>query len=322
MYKFVPIFKSVLWGGPQLLSYKEVDCGLTQIGESWELSAVEGHESVVAGGPDAGLPLSALLAREGNELLGRANYARFGNRFPLLVKFIAAKEDLSIQVHPDDALARRHHQGKGKSEMWYVVDAEPGTRIYCGFSEPMTPERYEACVGDHTLTARLAEYVIRPGDSFFVPAGRVHAIGAGSLIAEIQETSDITYRIYDYDRRDARGNRRELHTELAKEAMDFTVRADYRNHYEPRLNAPVELLREPCFRVSLLQLTQPYRFDWSDIDSFEVVVCTGGRGTLTDDRGNRCPIHQGETVLVPAAVRTLCVDPEDPMTLLTSRIDS
>ena len=321
MYKFVPIFKTVLWGGRRLLAYKEYDADLDRIGESWELSAVEGYESLVAEGPDAGLTLSELLAREGEALLGRANYARFGTRFPLLIKFISAREDLSIQVHPNDALARRHHQGRGKSEMWYVVEAEADTRIYCGFREPLTPAQYEASVEDNTLTDHLAEYRIQPGDSFFVPAGRVHAIGAGSLIVEIQQTSDITYRIYDYDRRDASGNRRELHTELAKEAIDFSVQPDYRTHYAFRRDEPVELVRCDCFSTALIEVTKPFCFDWRALDSFVAVVCTGGRGTLSDDHGNRCPIHQGETVLVPASVGWLEADPAQPMTLLTSWID-
>ena len=189
-------------------------------------------------------------------------------------------------------------------------------------SVPMrAPEGYAAAVADHTLTDCLASYPVHPGDCFFLPAGRVHAIGAGALIAEIQQTSDITYRIYDYDRRDAQGRPRELHTELAREAIDYTVLPDYRTHYTPQPDRAVELVRCRYFTTQLCVLTRPFRFDWSGLDSFVAVICTAGRGTLTDDRGNRATLHRGETLLVPACVRTLQVEPQEPMTLLTSHID-
>ena len=171
MYKFVPILKSVLWGGEKLIAYKEIVSDRTQIGESWELSGVAGSESVVAEGPDAGLSLSGLLARDGADLLGKSNYARFGNEFPLLVKFIDAKQDLSIQVHPNDALAWQRHRAKGKNEMWYVIGADPSAHLRCGFSERMTPETYEDCVARHALIDRLSDYAIRPGDVFFCRQG-------------------------------------------------------------------------------------------------------------------------------------------------------
>lgn len=321
MYKFVPILKSVLWGGEKLIAYKEIVSDRTQIGESWELSGVAGSESVVAEGPDAGLSLSGLLARDGADLLGKSNYARFGNEFPLLVKFIDAKQDLSIQVHPNDALAWQRHRAKGKNEMWYVIGADPSAHLRCGFSERMTPETYEDCVARHALIDRLSDYAIRPGDVFFLPAGCVHTICAGSFIAEIQQTSDITYRIYDYDRRDARGDLRELHTDLAKDAIDYTSRSDHRISYERRTDASVELVRGPYFTTAFAEITQSYRFDLVALDSFLIVVCTAGRGELIDDAGNRCPLHQGETILVPAKIRSLRVEPVEPMTLLTSCID-
>ena len=323
MYKFVPILKSVLWGGERICAYKQIVSDRTQIGESWELSGVEGCESVVAEGPDAGMRLSELVAREGSALVGAANYARFGNEFPLLVKFIDAKQDLSIQVHPDDELAGRRHGAKGKTEMWYVIDADAEARLRCGFSERMTPSEYAECVERHTLTDRLADYPIRRGDVFFLPAGCVHTICAGSFIAEIQQTSDITYRIYDYNRRDAQGRLRELHTELAKEAIDYEPRSGYPVPYESRENVPVELVRCPYFSTSVAVLTAPYRFDLANLDSFLVVVCTEGRGVLYDDAGRACPLHQGETVLVPARVQSLTAEPATPrLTLLTSCIDA
>ena len=211
MYKFQPILKSTIWGGEKIVPYKHIASDQKQVGESWELSGVKGNESVVAGGPEAGTTLPGLIARHGAALLGKANAARFGQEFPLLIKFIDARQDLSIQVHPNDALAWERHKSKGKTEMWYVVDADKGARLRSGFAKQVTPAQYEASVADNTITDLLAEYEIHPGDLFFLPAGRVHSIGAGAFIAEIQQTSDITYRIYDFNRKDADGNTRELH---------------------------------------------------------------------------------------------------------------
>ena len=189
-------------------------------------------------------------------MLGKANAERFGQEFPLLIKFIDARQDLSIQVHPNDALAWERHKSKGKTEMWYVVDADEGARLRSGFAKQVTPAQYEASVEDNTITDLLAEYEIHPGDLFFLPAGRVHSIGAGAFIAEIQQTSDITYRIYDFNRKDANGNTRELHTELAKDAIDYTVLPDYRTHYQKAQDREVELVSCPYFTTSLYDLTE------------------------------------------------------------------
>ena len=291
-----------------------------QVGESWELSGVKGNESVVAGGPEAGTTLPGLIARHGAALLGKANAARFGQEFPLLIKFIDARQDLSIQVHPNDALAWERHKSKGKTEMWYVVDADKGARLRSGFAKQVTPAQYEASVADHTITDLLAEYEIHPGDLFFLPAGRVHSIGAGAFIAEIQQTSDITYRIYDFNRKDANGNTRELHTELAKGAIDYTVLPDYRTHYQKAQDREVELVSCPYFTTSLYDLTEAQTIDYSALDSFVVVICVEGKGTLCDDSGNEMPIHQGETVLLPATVKSLRVIPGGNLKMLTSYI--
>lgn len=321
MYKFKPILKSMLWGGERIVPYKEMVSAQKQVGESWELSGVEGDVSVVAEGPRAGTTLNELLARDGAALLGQRNFERFGPSFPLLVKFIDARLDLSIQVHPDDELAQKRHGKSGKTEMWYVIDADRGAHLYAGFAQATTPDRYAASVADDTICDLLADHPIAPGDVFYLPAGRIHSIGAGSLIAEIQQTSDLTYRIYDFNRRDADGNLRQLHTELAKEAIDYTVLPDYRTRYERATDCEVELVASPYFRTSLLDLTAPYTLDRSSTDSFLVVICVGGRGTLADDRGERIALHQGETVLVPATVRKLDITPENGMKLLTSRIE-
>ncbi len=321
MYKFIPILKSPLWGGEKIATYKQIATDRKQIGESWELSGVEGDVSVVAEGPDAGKTLTELLARDKERLLGSRNYERFGTEFPLLIKFIDAREDLSIQVHPDDRLAWERHRSKGKTEMWYVVAADEGAHLRSGFTRQVTPAEYEKSVADDTITDLLTDHEVRPGDVFFLPAGRIHSIGAGSFIAEIQQTSNITYRIYDFNRRDANGNLRELHTEQAKEAIDYSVEADYRTRYEAVKDRPVELVACPYFTTTLYDLTRPCEIDLAATDSFLVVMCIEGSGTLTDDQGSAMPLRQGETVLVPASVKSLSVSPQSSIKLLTSRID-
>ncbi len=321
MYKFIPILKSPLWGGEKIATYKQIATDRKQIGESWELSGVEGDVSVVAEGPDAGKTLTELLARDKERLLGNRNYERFGTEFPLLIKFIDAREDLSIQVHPDDRLAWERHRSKGKTEMWYVVAADEGAHLRSGFTRQVTPAEYEKSVADDTITDLLTDHEVRPGDVFFLPAGRIHSIGAGSFIAEIQQTSNITYRIYDFNRRDANGNLRELHTEQAKGAIDYSVEADYRTHYEAVKDRPVELVACPYFTTTLYDLTRPCEIDLAATDSFLVVMCIEGSGTLTDDQGSAMPLRQGETVLVPASAKSLSVSPQSSIKLLTSRID-
>ncbi|WP_302605084.1 type I phosphomannose isomerase catalytic subunit [uncultured Alistipes sp.] len=321
MYKFIPILKSPLWGGEKIATYKQIATDRKQIGESWELSGVEGDVSVVAEGPDAGKTLTELLARDKERLLGSRNYERFGTEFPLLIKFIDAREDLSIQVHPDDRLAWERHRSKGKTEMWYVVAADEGAHLRSGFTRQVTPAEYEKSVADDTITDLLTDHEVRPGDVFFLPAGRIHSIGAGSFIAEIQQTSNITYRIYDFNRRDANGNLRELHTEQAKGAIDYSVEADYRTRYEAVKDRPVELVACPYFTTTLYDLTRPCEIDLAATDSFLVVMCIEGSGTLTDDQGSAMPLRQGETVLVPASVKSLSVSPQSSIKLLTSKID-
>ena len=319
-FKFNPILKSTIWGGEKIIPFKHLNIEQPQVGESWEISNVPGDESVVANGTEAGKNLSQLVKEYKGSLVGESNYQRFGDNFPLLIKFIDACDDLSIQVHPDDELAKKRHNSMGKTEMWYVVATDEGAHLRSGFAKRVTPAEYAASVEDNTITDLLADYAIRPGDVFFLPAGRVHSIGAGAFIAEIQQTSDITYRIYDFNRKDADGNTRELHTELAKGAIDYTVLPDYRTHYTPAPDSEVELVSCPYFTTSLYDLTHERTLDLAGLDSFLVVICIGGSGTLTDDAGNAVPVHQGETVLVPASVRNLRIAPDGAVKVLTSCI--
>ena len=293
--RFTPQLKSLIWGGEKIAPYKGIRTGGRNIGESWELSGVAGNESVVAEGEYAGRTLPELIARFRGELVGEAVYERHGTEFPLLVKFIDARQDLSIQVHPDDQLAWTRHKSNGKTEMWYVVAADEGAHLKSGFSQQLTPAEYERMVADHTLTDALCDYPVIAGDLFFLPAGRVHAICAGTFVAEIQQTSDITYRIYDYGRTGADGKPRELHTELAKDAIDYTVLPDYRSHYVAGKNREVPLVSCPYFVTSLYDLDRAFVRDLSELDSFLIVMCLEGNGVLCDDEGDEVPLRRGET---------------------------
>ncbi|MEG2365891.1 MAG: type I phosphomannose isomerase catalytic subunit, partial [Alistipes sp.] len=318
--KFQPLLKSTLWGGEKIIPYKQIHADQTCVGESWELSGVRGNESVVANGADAGMTLPELIARERGRLVGQHVYERFGAEFPLLIKFIDARQDLSIQVHPNDALAHERHNSQGKTEMWYVVDADQGAKLRSGFARQVTPAEYEAAVANDTITELLREYEIQRGDLFFLPAGRIHSIGAGAFIAEIQQTSDITYRIYDFNRRDAAGKTRELHTALAKEAIDYAVLPDYRTPYTPAPDCEVELITCPYFTTSLYELHRALTVDLSALASFVVVICTEGAARLSACHATPITIHAGETVLVPASAHALHMEPTPQARLLTSYI--
>ena len=318
--RFTPQLKSLIWGGEKIAPYKGIRTGGRYIGESWELSGVAGNESVVAEGEYAGRTLPELIARFRGELVGEAVYERHGTEFPLLVKFIDARQDLSIQVHPDDQLAWTRHKSNGKTEMWYVVAADEGAHLKSGFSQQLTPAEYERMVADHTLTDALCDYPVIAGDLFFLPAGRVHAICAGTFVAEIQQTSDITYRIYDYGRTGADGKPRELHTELAKDAIDYTVLPDYRSHYVAGKNREVPLVSCPYFVTSLYDLDRAFVRDLSELDSFLIVMCLEGNGVLCDDEGDEVPLRRGETLLVPASTRSVQFVPDPSLKLLTSHL--
>ncbi|MBR1522382.1 MAG: class I mannose-6-phosphate isomerase [Bacteroidales bacterium] len=318
--KFEPILKTVVWGGEKIAPYKEIETDQKHIGESWELSGVKGNESVVANGPLAGRTIASLVKDYKGELVGKHVYENTGDEFPLLIKFIDALSDLSIQVHPNDQLAAARHNGsKGKTEMWYVVAAEPGAHLLAGLTKSITPEEYAAKVADGTITDVLARHEVHPGDVFFLPAGRIHAICGGCFIAEIQQTSDITYRIYDYGRLGLDGKPREVHTELAKDAIDYKVYDNYRTEYTPQENEEVELVSCKYFTTSLYDLTLPFARDLSEIDSFMVVMCLDGSGTIQVD-GEDVYVHQGETVLIPASADDVCFIPDDTMKLITSYI--
>ena len=308
MIKFQPLLKSTMWGGDKIAALKHIDCQRHQVGESWEISGVEGHETVVADGEYAGKTLNELVAIMRHRLMGKANYQRFGNEFPLLIKFIDAHKDLSIQVHPDDATAHRLGKERGKTEMWYALPSDPGAQLYNGLKRQITPEQYKAMVADNTICDALARYHIDEGDVFFIPAGRIHSIGKGCLVVEIQQTSDVTFRIYDFNRRDSEGHYRELHTQEAEESIDFAVLPDYRTHYTLTKNERVEVVRCPFFTTAVYDIDRPKTIDYSGLDSFVIVIGVKGNGSLTDDQGHTATLKAGETILLPATTQNIRVE--------------
>ena len=306
---FKPILKSVIWGGSQICPFKGITPTEEGVGESWELSHVDDNFSVVAEGELANKYLDELIKEYGKELVGGKVMERFGSRFPLLIKFIDARDNLSIQVHPDDELAKVRHNSFGKTEMWYVIKADKEASLYSGFSQQIDKEEYVKRVENNTIMDVLKKYDVSEGDVFFLPAGRVHAIGAGCFIAEIQQTSNITYRIYDYNRKDKNGNTRELHTELAKDAIDYTLYPDYRTHYKAHTNATVNLADCKYFTTNLIELDTVMVRDFEELDSFVVYICMEGSATLRDSNGYEIRIHQGQTALIPANNKTVAIIP-------------
>ncbi|MDR1090033.1 MAG: class I mannose-6-phosphate isomerase [Prevotella sp.] len=318
--KFKPILKSIIWGGDEICEFKKITPAEDGVGESWEVSGVEGNISVVANGELENKSLDELISLYKEQLVGKKNYESFGTKFPLLIKFIDARDNLSIQVHPDDKLAKKRHDSFGKTEMWYVINAAPGAFLYSGFQKQMTPESYVKSIEDNTFADYLAKHDVNKGDVFFLPAGRVHAIGAGTFIAEIQQTSDITYRIYDYNRKDAGGNGRELHTGLAKDAIDYKVYDNYRTSYVRKENQPVELESCKYFTTNLLDATKDITRDYASIDSFIIYICMGGACSIRDNKGNDLHIRQGETVLIPADTESVIIRPDAHVLLLETYV--
>ncbi len=302
-FKFGLNLKQVLWGGEKIGAFKGVPISESHIGESWEVSGLKGHESVVLEGDDKGLNLRELIDKYRGDLVGRRVYRKHGNEFPLLVKIIDAKLDLSVQVHPNDDLAQERHGCSGKTEMWYIIDSDRGAKLYAGMRRTITPEVYRHMVADNTILDAVASHETHPGDIFFLPAGRIHAIGAGNLLAEIQQSSDITYRVYDFNRLDKDGKPRQLHTELAADAIDYTIATDCKRNYV-RSKGTTSLINSIFFNVDRVIVESEFDLRMPH-DAFLVVMCIDGEASLTITGGNVTRMHRGETVLVPAVVRQL-----------------
>ncbi len=304
--KFNPILKERLWGGTKLktLFNKPIETDIT--GESWEVSAVKGDISVVANGEFAGKSLQDLINHYPNELLGKHVYEKFGADFPILIKFIDAREDLSIQVHPNDALAKERHNSFGKTEMWYVMQADKGAELIVGFNKNVTKEEYQQHLDNGTLTDIMNYEKVTEGDTFFINTGKVHAIGGGIIIAEIQQTSDITYRVYDFNRKDKNGNLRELHTEQALDAIDYEKKDDFKVSYSKSKNTTNEMVNCPYFITNYLKLSSDFEKEIGSDDSFHIYMCVKGSGTVSDGK-TELFVNQGETVLFPAVCDKLYV---------------
>lgn len=308
LFKFEPLLKQTIWGGNKIVAFKHIQSDMENVGESWEVSGVPGDESVVANGECKGKTLNEVLAEMKQKLVGEENYKRFGDRFPLLIKFIDARQDLSIQVHPDDETAHRQGKAMGKTEMWYVMDSDEDASLKVGLKKKITPEEYARMVEDDTICDALGNYKVKSGDCFFIPAGRIHAICSGSFIAEIQQTSDVTYRIYDYKRKDKNGNYRKLHTKEAAEAIDYTVLDDYRTEYTPVKNEATQLVSCPLFTTAVYDLTEPMTLDYSELDSFVILIALKGEGSILTSSGNSYSFREGESILLPATTEIVKVE--------------
>jgi mannose-6-phosphate isomerase len=302
--KFDPIFKDRIWGGGKLRQVLKKQVEGDSVGESWEISGVPGDESIVVNGPYKGRTLTSLLQEFSEALLGSQIVRQRGPDFPVLIKFLDAREDLSIQLHPDDALAKKRHNSPGKTEMWYIMDADPGARLIVGFKEAVSRETYEEAIDSGTLTDLLHYREVKPGEAFFIESGTVHAIGGGILLAEIQQTSDVTYRVYDFERTDAEGNQRELHTDLALEAMDFGPNDSFVLDYDKFSNRVNKVAECPYFKTYYLNLDSPLVRDFGPQNAFRILICISGQAEVRC--GNRTELlRKGETILIPAAAPDL-----------------
>jgi mannose-6-phosphate isomerase len=316
--KFTPILKQRLWGGTKLNTVLDKDTGdASDIGESWELSGVPGDVSVVSNGFLEGNSLNELVEIYMSELVGDKVFEKYGKEFPLLIKFIDANDVLSIQVHPDDALARQRHNSFGKTEMWYVMQADKGANLISGFTKDTSKDEYLKALETKNLDTLLASHEVESGDAFFIPAGRVHAIGKGILLAEIQQTSDVTYRIYDFDRRDAEGNARELHTANALDAIDFSGGADYETSYQAKENDVATIVESPYFVTRLIDLTgHELRKDIYNLDSFVILMCMEGSAEIIYYNDQKESVKMGETILIPADLKEFSINSENHCKLL------
>ena len=303
--KFQPILKDKIWGGQKLHQILHKPTTSKNAGESWEISDVEGDTSVVANGALQGSSLNYLLETHTSDLLGEKNFRQFGTKFPLLIKFIDAKEDLSVQLHPNDQLAKARHNSFGKTEMWYVVQADPESNLIVGFNQEMTQELYLKHLEEKTLQSILNFDTVKAGDAYFIEVGRIHAIGAGVLLAEIQQTSDITYRVYDWDRVDSEGNERELHNDIALEAFDFNMPDNFRVNYTKDSDSPTELVSCPYFTTNVFKVNDTILKE-NTHDSFMIYMCVEGKAQIEVD-GNQTEISMGETVLIPACIKRFSI---------------
>lgn len=319
MWKFKPILKTTIWGGDRIIPFKGLDIALSDVGESWEISGVPGAESVVESGPDAGMTLSDLIDKYDARLLGERNLKKFGRNFPLLIKFINSRHDLSVQVHPDDELAAMRGYPFGKNEMWYIVETGKDARIASGFTSAVDPDDYDRLVESGNFKNVLRYFSVHPGEVYFIPAGRVHAICGNCLLMEVQQTSDVTYRIYDYKRKDKNGKERELHTELAREAINFADTGGKAVDYRQLANIPVNVIRSPFFCVNVLDVDTSLMRDYSESDTFVILICTAGQADISCGQ-ETVRLTAGHTLLIPASATGIGINPSKNVSLIETYI--
>lgn len=300
--RFKPILKEKIWGGKKLIEILDKKSSSGDVGESWEISGVKGDISITENGVHRGLTLKELLEEYKEALVGKKVYKAFGTEFPLLIKYIDAKTELSVQLHPNDALAKKRHGSFGKTEMWYIMQADEGAKINIGFTHTLSKEEYIDHLEKGRITDLLNFIKVKEGDAFFINTGKVHAIGAGVLLAEIQQTSDVTYRIYDWDRLDAEGNSRELHTEQALDAIDFERKDDFRLPYERITNQSSTIASCEYFTTNYLPVKGEVKKDYTSLDSFVIYMCVGGDAAITIGDHKEI-IQQGQTLLIPAQIK-------------------
>ncbi len=314
--KFEPILKEKIWGGEKLANLLNKKSNRTDIGESWEISDVEGDTSVVANGELKGKNLKQLISQFKGDLVGDKIYKEFGEKFPLLIKYIDAKTALSIQLHPHDDLAKKRHNSFGKTEMWYVMQADEKSNLIVGFKEGVTSDIYIENLKNKSIVDILNFDEVNKGDVYFIPTGRVHAIGAGVMLAEIQQTSDITYRIYDWDRVDDQGNERELHTEEAVDAIDYNSQKNYRTSYSKENNKATTIVTCPYFTTNVFPIKGTVDINHSDKDSFVIYMCVEGKVIFTYNSGETVALNIGETILIPASLKVFTIFSENQSELL------
>ena len=310
-FKFQPVFKEKIWGGNKIKENLNIpDAPAMQCGEAWMLSGVPDNESVVTNGQMKGNTLNELVEVFMGELVGDQTFHEYGEVFPVLIKFIDANDWLSIQVHPDDDLAEKRHNSFGKTEMWYILQAEQGSQLISGFKHEVNKKEFIESVENDTLKPLLNFEDVKAGDVFYLPAGRVHALGPGILLAEIQQTSDITYRIYDWNRLDSTGLPRELHTEQAISAIDFSVEDNYKTEYEAEKNASNPLISTKKFTTKLVTLNQGMKKNYEELDSFVAYVCIEGNMKIDVEDSERQVVNKGETILIPNALNKVEIYPQ------------
>ena len=318
-----PNLHATIWGSSRLTPWKNLP-QQDHIGESWEVSAVVSSPSIMANGTWAGYSLPDVIKKMPEAILGKSVARRYDNKLPILVKFINTSADLSVQVHPDNAMAQREHNKLGKTEMWYIIDAQPDAYIYAGFKEELSPEEYVQKVQDGSIIDTLAKHSVHTGDVFYIPAGRVHAIGKGVLLAEVQQSSDVTYRIYDYGRMGLDGKPRELHTKLAAEALDFKVYPEYRNTYKDAIDTANACLNTEHFTVRVVSIQEPMHRNMIKYDSFIIQTCTKGQCKIRiRSTHDEITLHEGYSSLIPAAIADYDIIPiSEEAKILESYIDS